>query len=159
MKLAQAIVVSMWLGMTVVLVYGFGFGDFAGEGAKLLAMPWGVVSLADLYTGFLLFAGWIIYRERSTLNKLWLDYCAHDSRQLDCLPLCAASSIHQPRRRTTLLARQPIFNFSALSSMFNHQSPNSKHIAIIGTGIAGLTAAYEVVSKLEKTLKNWQNDS
>lgn len=71
MKLTQTIVVIMWLGMTAVLIYGFGFGDFAGEGAKLLAMPWGIVSLADLYTGFLLFAGWIIYRERSSLNKLW----------------------------------------------------------------------------------------
>jgi hypothetical protein len=73
MKLTSTLVFSLWLGMTAVLVYGFGFGDFTGEGAKLLAMPWGIVSLADLYTGFWLFAGWIIYRERSVLNKvLWI---------------------------------------------------------------------------------------
>jgi hypothetical protein len=31
-------------------------------------MPWGIVSLVDLYVGFALFAGWIIYREQSPLR-------------------------------------------------------------------------------------------
>jgi hypothetical protein len=33
-------------------------------------MPWGIVSLVDLYTGFILFSGWIIYREKSLLNAI-----------------------------------------------------------------------------------------
>lgn len=51
------------LAMTAVLIYGFTAGDFAGEGAELLRMPWGIVSLVDLYVGFVLFSGWILYRE------------------------------------------------------------------------------------------------
>jgi hypothetical protein len=51
--------------MTIVLVNAFRRGDLLGEGSRLFAMPWGIVSLVDLYTGFILFSGWIIYRERS----------------------------------------------------------------------------------------------
>lgn len=53
------------LAMTAVLVYGFTVGDFGADGAELLANPWGVVSMVDLYTGFFLFSGWIVFRERS----------------------------------------------------------------------------------------------
>jgi hypothetical protein len=53
------------LAMTAVLIYGFTVGNFAEEGRQLLSMPWGIVSLVDLYVGFVLFSGWIVYRERS----------------------------------------------------------------------------------------------
>jgi hypothetical protein len=33
-------------------------------------MPWGVVSLVDLYVGFILFSGWIIYREESPVRSV-----------------------------------------------------------------------------------------
>ena len=36
----------------------------------LLAMPWGIVSLVDLYTGFTLFSCWIVYREKAVLPSL-----------------------------------------------------------------------------------------
>jgi len=65
MKLAKIISVLGMLAMTAVLIYGFTIGDFLGEGSKLMAMPWGIVSLVDLYTGFTLFSAWIIYREKS----------------------------------------------------------------------------------------------
>ena len=65
MKIAKAISILGMLAMTAVLIYGFTVGDFFGEGSQLLAMPWGIVSLVDLYTGFTLFSGWIIYREKS----------------------------------------------------------------------------------------------
>jgi hypothetical protein len=51
------------LAMTAVLIYGFTVGDFAGEGTQLIGLPWGIVSLVDLYVGFILFSGWILYRE------------------------------------------------------------------------------------------------
>jgi hypothetical protein len=36
-------------------------------------MPWGIVSLVDVYVGFVLFSGWIIYREKSLLRSvLWV---------------------------------------------------------------------------------------
>jgi hypothetical protein len=65
MKLAKTISILGMLAMTAVLIFGFTRGDFFAEGGKLIAMPWGIVSLVDLYTGFTLFSGWIIYREKS----------------------------------------------------------------------------------------------
>lgn len=38
------------------------------EGAAIAAMPWGLVTLADLYAGFFLFAGLIVMAER----RLWV---------------------------------------------------------------------------------------
>ncbi|HSR47288.1 MAG TPA: DUF1475 family protein, partial [Anaerolineales bacterium] len=39
----------------------------------LLSMPWGIVSLVDLYVGFALFSGWIVYREESlVLATVWV---------------------------------------------------------------------------------------
>lgn len=72
MQLAKLVSLLGFLAMTAVLVNGFTRGDFFGEGSQLLAMPWGIVSLVDLYTGFVLFSGWIIYREKSLATAiLW----------------------------------------------------------------------------------------
>lgn len=65
MKIAKIISILGMLAMSAVLIYGFTVGNFSGEGSQLLSMPWGIVSLVDLYTGFTLFAMWIIYREKS----------------------------------------------------------------------------------------------
>jgi hypothetical protein len=70
MKIAKLVALLGLLAMTGVLVYGFTVGDFAGEGRQLLSMPWGIVSLVDLYVGFVLFSGWIVYRERSFIRSL-----------------------------------------------------------------------------------------
>ena len=73
MRLAKVITLLGLLAMTGVLIYGFTVGDFAGEGAELLSMPWGIVSLVDLYVGFILFSGWIVYREASALRAaVWV---------------------------------------------------------------------------------------
>lgn len=72
MKLAKFIAFLGVLAMTAVLIYGFTVGDFFAEGSQLAAMPWGIVSLVDLYTGFTLFSAWIIYREKSLpVALLW----------------------------------------------------------------------------------------
>ncbi|MEI8133162.1 MAG: hypothetical protein WCG34_12075 [Leptolinea sp.] len=72
MKLAKLISILGILVMTIVLFNGFMQGNFLGEGSQLFAMPWGIVSLVDLYTGFILFSGWIIYREKSLpIAILW----------------------------------------------------------------------------------------
>lgn len=73
MKTAKFIALLGWLAMTGVLIYGFTVGDFSSEGSKLLSMPWGIVSLVDLYVGFALFSCWIVYRERSLLSSfIWV---------------------------------------------------------------------------------------
>jgi len=73
MKIAKAITLLGFIGMTAILIYGFTVGNFGNEGAKLLTMPWGIVSLVDLYVGFTLFSGWIIYREKKVLPSfIWV---------------------------------------------------------------------------------------
>ncbi len=70
MKIAKVAAFLGLLCMTAVLIYGFTAGDFLDEGKKLLAMPWGIVSLVDLYVGFVLFSGWIVYREKSLVRSV-----------------------------------------------------------------------------------------
>lgn len=70
MKVAKLIAGAGVLAMTAVLIYGFTVGDFGADGAELLQNPWGIVSMVDLYTGFVLFSGWIVFREKSLLRSL-----------------------------------------------------------------------------------------
>ncbi len=56
--------------MAVALVYGFWRGGFFDEGATLVELAWGQVTLIDLYTGLFLFGGWIAVREGSWLRAL-----------------------------------------------------------------------------------------
>ena len=70
MKLAKAVALLGLLAMTAVLIYGFTVGNFSEDGAALLSNPWGIVSIVDLYVGFILFSGWIIYREKSVLRSI-----------------------------------------------------------------------------------------
>jgi hypothetical protein len=70
MRIAKVIALLGLVAMTGVLIYGFTVGDFAAEGRELLSMPWGIVSLIDLYVGFALFSIWIVYRERSVWRSV-----------------------------------------------------------------------------------------
>jgi hypothetical protein len=70
MKVAKILSALGILAMTAVLIYGFTIGDFGSDGSKLLQNPWGVVSMVDLYTGFILFSAWIVYREKSFSRSL-----------------------------------------------------------------------------------------
>ena len=73
MKFAKAIAAIGFLAMTGILIYGFTVGNFNAEGNVLLAMPWGHVSLVDVYTGLMLFAGWVVYRERALFRSIvWI---------------------------------------------------------------------------------------
>lgn len=67
MKTAKLIAWLGLLGMTAVLLNGFINGKFGADGAALLANPWGVVSIVDLYVGFALFSVWIAFREKSLM--------------------------------------------------------------------------------------------
>jgi len=70
MRIAKFIAALGLLAMGGILVFAFARGDFAGEGRILLSMPWGIVSLVDLYVGFILFSGWIVYRETSAIARI-----------------------------------------------------------------------------------------
>lgn len=73
MRLAKIVALLGVLIMGSVLIYGFTVGHFTEEGARLLAMPWGIVSLVDVYTMFTLFSVWVVYRERSVVRSaIWV---------------------------------------------------------------------------------------
>lgn len=56
-----------------ILVYGFTQGDFAAAAQFFFGEPWGIVSLVDVYVGFLFFSAWIVYREKHLLIAiLWV---------------------------------------------------------------------------------------
>ena len=73
MNAAKVIAIIGALAMGGILIYGFAVGDFAGEGSQLLRMPWGQVSLVDVYVGFMLFSGWVVFREKSLVRSaIWI---------------------------------------------------------------------------------------
>jgi hypothetical protein len=65
MRKAYVLAGISFIAMSAALLNAFIAGDFSAEGSALLSMPWGVLSLVDLYAGFLLFSGWVVYREAS----------------------------------------------------------------------------------------------
>lgn len=70
MKVTKFVAFLGVVAMSAVLVYGFGAGDFLIDGGEILSNPWGIVSLVDLYTGFILFSLWIVYREKSIVAMI-----------------------------------------------------------------------------------------
>jgi hypothetical protein len=73
MNIAKTLTILGMIAMAGIILYAFIAGDFAAEGAILASMPWGIVSLVDLYVGFTLFSAWIVYREKSIpLSILWI---------------------------------------------------------------------------------------
>jgi hypothetical protein len=73
MKFAKGLALLGVAAMTAVLIYAFTAGDLGEEGSVILSMPWGIVSLVDLYVGFFLFSGWIAYRENSLVRSaIWI---------------------------------------------------------------------------------------
>lgn len=73
MNIAKTLTILGAIVMAGIILYAFIAGDFAAEGAILTSMPWGIVSLVDLYVGFTLFSAWIVYRETSIpLTILWI---------------------------------------------------------------------------------------
>ena len=55
------------------LAYGFAAGEFTAEGGALIRMPWGLVTLIEVYVGLGLLFSWVFYRERSKPRALvWL---------------------------------------------------------------------------------------
>lgn len=52
------------VAMAVALALGFSGGDFATEGAEILDLAWGRVTLIDLYVGVAIFSAFVAWRER-----------------------------------------------------------------------------------------------
>ncbi len=73
MKIAKILSLAGVLAMTYALYLGFSQGNFFEDGSLILANPWGIVSLIDLYVGFTLFSMWIVFREKNLIIMiLWV---------------------------------------------------------------------------------------
>lgn len=73
MKMGKVIAWVGLIAMTGALLQGFLVGDFFQDGGEILGNPWGIVSLVDLYVGFVLFSMWIAFREKSPiLAAVWI---------------------------------------------------------------------------------------
>lgn len=60
------------VAMVAAIAYGFANGGFSEEASSIWALPWGKVTLIDLYAGLVLFGAWIAFRERrASLVVLW----------------------------------------------------------------------------------------
>ncbi len=60
--------------MAAAIGTAFATGDFFAEGSEILSLPWGKVSLIDIYVGLAIFAAWIAFREQSIRARFawWL---------------------------------------------------------------------------------------
>lgn len=59
--------------MATALTWGLFKGNLSAEGGALLRMPWGLVSLIEIYVGMALFGCWVFWREASPLRSgLWM---------------------------------------------------------------------------------------
>lgn len=70
MQVVRMVSVLGFISMSIAIGYGLIVGDFLSDGAEILANPWGVVSLVDLYVGFVLFSLWIVFREQSVIRSI-----------------------------------------------------------------------------------------
>ena len=67
------LLIAAALIMGLVIVYGFMKGSLLEEAKMLFPSPWFQVTFIDLYLGFAIFSGWIIYRENNrTRAVVWI---------------------------------------------------------------------------------------
>jgi hypothetical protein len=59
--LISMVLLTGWAGSKESVIAG---------GAKLIAEPWGLATLADTYFAFLTFYMWVYYKEKSVLTRL-----------------------------------------------------------------------------------------
>jgi hypothetical protein len=77
--------------MSATIIYALLFGDLMAEGPVLADMPWGLVSLVDIYLGLLLFSLWVIWREEfSITGTIWVALIISLGNMISCLYILRA---------------------------------------------------------------------
>lgn len=56
--------------MAVAIAMAMSTGSIFNEGSAIWALPWGKVTLIDLYVGLVFFGAWVAFRERSTIRTI-----------------------------------------------------------------------------------------
>ena len=91
MRIAIVLTATGFVLMTAIIIYGFAAGAGWYEVDKLWALPWGKVSFADVYTGFFLFIGWLVHREKNLFTSLiWILLILALGNAITCLYACIA---------------------------------------------------------------------
>lgn len=70
MVVVRVVSVVALLVMTGAIAFGLASGDFGADGAEILTLAWGKVTLIDLYVGLALFGTWVAFRERSWIGTI-----------------------------------------------------------------------------------------
>ena len=63
--------ISYFITVSMAGVIIWAQGEVSIFDSLIVGMPWGVVSLVDLYSGFTLFSIWIFYKERVIPAVVW----------------------------------------------------------------------------------------
>lgn len=68
----RAIAALLAVAFTTLIVWASFRGDIGAEFAMITSLPWGMVSLTDLYLGFLLYFGavWLV-EDKMSIRLLW----------------------------------------------------------------------------------------
>tara|TARA_R110002111_G_scaffold1670_1_gene11534 strand:- start:247 stop:591 length:345 start_codon:yes stop_codon:yes gene_type:complete len=72
--------------MAAGIVYALVGGDFFEELKIMRGLPWFHLSMLDLYVGFFLFAGWILFREKALVAAvIWIALLLSLGNLIACL--------------------------------------------------------------------------
>ena len=63
--------ISYFITVSMAGVIIWAQGEVSIFDSSIPSMPWGIVSLVDLYSGFILFSIWIFYKERVLPAVIW----------------------------------------------------------------------------------------
>ena len=65
-------VISYFISLAMISVILWAQSEVSLFDSTIPSLPWGVVSLVDLYSGFIFVAIWMIYRERNFSALFWV---------------------------------------------------------------------------------------
>ncbi len=86
MRNATIILSLGFIVMAVGIAYALILGDFFAELEIMRPLPWFHLSMLDLYVGFFLFAGWILFREKSLVKAIvWIALLLSLGNLIACL--------------------------------------------------------------------------
>ena len=65
-------VISYFISLAMISVILWAQNQTSLFDSIIPTLPWGIVSLVDLYSGFILIAIWMIYREKNYNSVVWV---------------------------------------------------------------------------------------
>ncbi len=65
-------VISYFISLAMISVILWAQNQISLFDSIIPTLPWGIVSLVDLYSGFILISIWMIYREKTYISVIWV---------------------------------------------------------------------------------------